>query len=431
MVTTAIGVGVLLLPSLYTHIGYVQGIIYTFLAAFMLGFMCVVYVWSLELARGINKDPKQRLFRMEDLAEFCFARWFFWVVIIVVNFTAFAINLTFHILLGDLLNGMARLGHGSDRHSAVLWKLICVAPLTLVCLPKDMRIIARFGFVGVVGVVVVIVAMTIASVQALSHHEAHGTAQAFVKGQTVKDALDGLSTFVFSCGCLLVIPALFEDMGDGGGRKKLPMAITAAHITIVVVFLAVAVPGYAAFGVNAPAQFLDPNGPVHRDHYGAWLAGSIAVLLHSFIVYPLLMNGPIRAIEDFLPNKWYWRLGIRSALVWATFGLACTPVSFFADIVSLVPASTSGVFALIWPPFFYWKLLFMKHGSVAEVLKPTKRKFELALHIAIIIVAIIAIIMGIWGAIDSLIVKLQKDSGAPTNTTDVQLGSQNHTVIYQ
>lgn len=65
----------------------------------------------------------------------------------MLNFTAFSINLTFHILLGTLLTGIYSFGD----HSNTYWKLICVAPLTIVCLPKDMRIIARFGFLGVVG----------------------------------------------------------------------------------------------------------------------------------------------------------------------------------------------------------------------------------------------------------------------------------------
>lgn len=49
MITTAIGVGVLLLPYLYIAIGWVQGVLYMVIAVFIMGFMCVVYVWSLEV----------------------------------------------------------------------------------------------------------------------------------------------------------------------------------------------------------------------------------------------------------------------------------------------------------------------------------------------------------------------------------------------
>merc|ERR1711916_1395 len=104
-----------------------------------------------------------------------------------------------------------------------------------------------------------------------------------------------------------------------------------------------------------------------------------------------------------------------------TFGLACTPISFFSQIVSLVPATTSGVFALIWPPFFYWKLLHMKHGSWREMLAPTKRKLEFALHMVIILISIVAIVFGVWGAIDGLIDKLNENNTpvVVTNSTKV------------
>lgn len=124
--------------------------------------------------------------------------------------------------------------------------------------------------------------MTVASVSALSDHLVSGdqAPQAFVSGQTVKDALSGLSTFMFSCGCLLVIPALFEDMGDRGGRKNLPYAIGIAHICILLVFLGVALPGYLAFGTEAQSNFLEPTGLMFDKYWGAWLAATIAVFIN-------------------------------------------------------------------------------------------------------------------------------------------------------
>lgn len=403
LVTTCVGVGVLLLPYLYTSIGMVQGIIYTILAASMLGITCVVYIDCLEIAGAM--DPNRRMYRMEDIAQYCFGRWFFWVAMIAINLTAFSIDLSFHILIGQLLTGICDLGHNSD----LWWKLIVCAPFMLLCAPKDMRVIAKFGFMGVIGVVVVIVAISIASGEAI-HAETltpDQKAVAFVKGQSVRDALSGLSTFVFSCGCLVVLPSLYEDMGEKN-RKKLPHSVFWTYVTVAVLFLAVSIPGYIAYGTTAPSQFLDPAGPVHDGYYAPWLAATIAMLVHIFVVYPLLMNGPIRAIEDFLPDKFLWRMGVRIGLIFISFGLASTPISFFSEIVGLVPASIFGVVGLIWPQMFYWKLLHMKDGSVSAMLSTTKRKLTLVLHIVIWIIAVIAIIMGVWGQIDSLIDKLNE-----------------------
>ena len=40
-------------------------------------------------------------------------------------------------------------------------------------------------------------------------------------------------------------------------------------------------------------------------------------------------------------------------------------------------------------------------------MRPARRKFMFALHLAIVVVAIVAIVFGIWGAIDSLADKLK------------------------
>jgi hypothetical protein len=407
LVTTCIGVGILLLPYLYTSIGMVQGIIYTILAATMLGITCIVYIRCLEIAAEM--DPKRRMYRMEDVAEYCFGRWFFWVAMIGINLTAFSIDLSFHILIGSLFTGIADLG----KHSEFYWKLICCAPFLILCAPKDMRVIAKFGFLGVIGVVVIIIAISTASAEAIHDNQVgpDQKAVAFVEGQTVKDSLSGLSTFVFSCGCLPVIPSLYEDMGEKN-RKKLPQSVFWTYVTVATLFLAVSVPGYIAFGTEAPSQFLDPDGPVHDGYYGPWLAATIACLVHIFVVYPLLMNGPIRAIEDFLPDKLLWRLAVRVVLVFTGFGLACTPISFFSEIVGLIPASIFGVVGLIFPPLFYWKLLYMQDGSVGAVLATTKRKLIFLLHVAIWIIAVVAIVMGVWGQIDSLIDKLNDNDDA-------------------
>lgn len=105
----------------------------------------------------------------------------------------------------------------------------------------------------------------------------------------------------------------------------------------------------------------------------------------------------------------------------ATFALACTPISFFSDIVALVPATTTGIFSLIWPPLFYWKLQTMKHGTFGSAVRTAGAKFHFCLHMLIVVIAVVAIVMGIWGAIDSLISHLNPSESGGGSGNDADL----------
>ncbi|XP_064116642.1 LOW QUALITY PROTEIN: uncharacterized protein LOC135222490, partial [Macrobrachium nipponense] len=215
----------------------------------------------------------------------------------------------------------------------------------------------------------------------------------------------GFAAILFAFSGAAVFPTIQNDMQD---RAQFGKSVILTFITILCLYLPLAVSGYVIFGDDVKDNILlsVTMGVATK------IAISLQIinLLSSYIVS---FNPVAQSLEETLhvPNKFGWkRVLLRSSLVVGQIliGLA---IPSFSKILNLIGGSCVTLCTFVYPPLMYMKLMDMEGPW-------PKKEIPLWERIYLIEIMIVGIIGGVCSTISALAAILAPGSFAETCFTN-------------
>jgi len=451
IVTTAVGVGVLALPSAMAKAGWIGGCFSLAVAAV---FACQCGKMLIRATELAEEHTGLALFRMEDIMEACtgsatlktMVSWIF-------LFTLSAIGAVMLILIGTNLEYI-----NHDFLNQRGWLLVGFLILIPLGWLREVKYIANLAFLGVFASLATGLLIVIASGNAIFNEgPSFGHGHATPNDSDIPDsssnvlpasALDVAGTyciFVFSFTYSMVCPSLRQDMVRPAEIHK---AIDRACGLMTLIYASVATFGYAAWGRLVNDNVItsmswcsaDPNGhePAgikkaaswacyvsdacaklhmqsdsatcsahgmcewregkcqqkafsHQSVYGLIIA--VLVVVNCLITYLLILAPVFKNLEGSNASSAIWKPSLmRTGVMLATFIFALS-VPFFLQVVGVISALTLVALQMFTP-------VIMIQGMNRK--KRTVDVRQMIWHATILICGGLAMVLGLYSAINDL-----------------------------
>lgn len=242
--------------------------------------------------------------------------------------------------------------------------------------------------------VVVVVTMVLSGIEIASpaHSGPNGPVHSFVNASNLPIALASIS---FSFGGNVVYPHVESSMKHPGSWNRV---LTAAIITICVLYLAISIPAYWAFGDKTVSPILNNLAP------GPATTGAIVLItLHVILAAPILMTSFSLEMEHSLnlesrfPRAQFIPRFILRTIITVLLALIAMFIPYFQDFMSLIGALANCLIVFVLPIVCYLKLFGLR----------SVHKIELLWCAIVIIIGMIGCVLGAKDAIEALIVDFQ------------------------
>jgi amino acid permease len=264
------------------------------------------------------------------------------------NATLFAVS-TLFLILGS--QNLADIWGEKDVLSQKMW--VVVTGL-LVSLPVFVfRTIGELKIISFLGVAAVGAVVAAVVVQAMITDSAGSLPDTHTDVLLPKGLLSAFSAMSLAFAAHAGLPTIEASMKE---PKKFTRSFNLAYLVVMLLYLPVAVFGYAIFGsaVESPILKSLPENWVRR-------ASTATITLHVLLTYPILMTLMLTELEGFIglqPKVFAYlpkRSALRGVLVFMTMGVAMF-VPYFSIMMDLIGAVCVIMTVFIMPTLFYLKL---------------------------------------------------------------------------
>jgi vesicular inhibitory amino acid transporter len=307
------------------------------------------------------------------------------------NATLFGVSSLFLILAGKFLEELVPSTLDTRMWIVVAAALVAV-PILLLRSIGELKIIS---FVGVAAVVATVAAVIVeAAAAGFDSSRPHANTDMFIP--TGFSA--AFSAMALAFGCHAGLPGVESSMRE---PSKFGRSFNVAYLVVLLVYVPVAVTGYAIYGNQVYSPILCS---LPRDNYVQVMAKALMVA-HVLSAYPVLMMLFIAKLENDLGIEPKVRLYcckrtlFRAAVVASSAAVAAF-VPYFNDMMSLIGAVCVVMTAFILPAVFYIRL---RAPNVASCIVPA-------------VVAIVGTVGGSIGAVQAMTALIHKvATGADPN----------------
>mmetsp|Transcript_33465 Transcript_33465/g.53301 ORF Transcript_33465/g.53301 Transcript_33465/m.53301 type:complete len:417 (+) Transcript_33465:54-1304(+) len=307
------------------------------------------------------------------------------------NATLFGVSTLFLILGGKFLEEI--LPNTLDtRMWIVVGGAVAAIPVLVFRTIGELKVVA---FLGVAAVGAVVAAVVVEAFGAISDEARHSKPTDIILPGGLIPAFSAMAlAFAAHAG----LPHVESSMRD---RAKFAKSFNIAYLLVMVLYLPVAVIGYAVYGNGVYSPILCS---LPRDNW-VQVAAKILVTLHVFLTYPVLMTLFLTEFEKSIqlqPGSFAYlpkRTALRGLLVAMTV-LVAVFVPYFDSMMSLVGAVCVVMTTFVLPAAFFLKL---RARTLRERVLP-------------VVVAAIGLVGGSIGAVQAMQDLIQKvSSGADPN----------------
>ncbi|KAF4669725.1 hypothetical protein FOZ61_003319 [Perkinsus olseni] len=386
---TAVGIGILALPRATAESGFIGGLVTLFIAAF------ASYIAGLLLWKALFLNPSEGDSAMPSFEEMGYAAFgrvgsiYFGFILHLVLTAICAVLL---VLLASTTIAFTK---ALDvRTWVAIWALACL-PLSWI---KEMKNVSLLAAVGVVSVCTLVVVVIVACIQ---HLATAGTRDNYnLLSTNPLRLLGNFAAFIFSFGFSATTPTITHNMNE---PKRYPIALAIAALFCVITYASLMLLGYAAYGdslLNADTIADAISPPRSNLSVAGWIINFVilVVVVSHFLV---LYTPTALAMDDFL-SRVGWvtklpdarqriaRLSARSALV-VIQALIAVAIPSVDKLVNLIGALCVIQLCFIIPIACYVKLKRMAGIPIGII--------EILLYLVLLVVALIAMGVGIHGAV--------------------------------
>ncbi|KAF4664349.1 hypothetical protein FOZ61_000894 [Perkinsus olseni] len=385
IILTAIGLGVITLPTVMATCGWIGGILVLFVAAALSDYMvCNLY-------KAVTNHPKgDPINTYEELGRVCFGRAGQIITALIVHVTMTGVCATLLLLLGE---NTQKLAPGlSVTVWCVIWAAICL-PLSWLRSLKEISYVAMVGLIGVIALFIIIAAKGI--------ENGITTDEEIQYDLFNGDALTWAVSFgnaILSYQMASATPTLIREMIT---PSAFPKSASAGLLIVFIIYVGVGACGYYGYGrnlIDVPIMnSIAPSGQA----LDAW--GYVAVIAMLLLAFPhyLVILMPIAASLEYAVNidvdstakrDLIKRIVARTFLVAITLVIAIV-VPSVDKLINLMGVFTMIAMAGVLPALFYTRIRVFNEGSLKAVWKA--HRLEMCLLCALTLLCLL--VMGAGG----------------------------------
>jgi len=398
LVVTQLGTGILLLPYLFSQAGVVPSMVGLMLIGAVASNRAALFAECFDIA-GTSGLKEASSF--VAIARTALGSWGEFAVSASISGTCYSAGIAFLILFGQLLSSVITFPGLPSFMAAICWKVMA-ATFLLATAFMNLSELQWMGVLGTMATMVVAAAIIVTAVGAdIGHGAGGGVHSVNWTAPSLSVLLGSITSFCYSYGAVLTLPAIAQDMEDR--EKDLKPAVHYAHVLSTVVYLLIGLIAYMSFGNTVQPDVLDG---LKTHSKPLWYIGVGGILVHVVMVVPFFIQVSVAFVEERLPASWWTPTASRVGLVLLLLVLACAPIEYFADFVGIVPATLVTLNCFVWPTVMYWGLMAKAHGSLRGAVLNQPWKFIWG--VLIVAVAVMAMVLGTKAGIEHLIENMRK-----------------------
>ncbi|KAF9352032.1 hypothetical protein BGX26_010074 [Mortierella sp. AD094] len=388
LVCVIAGTGTLGMPHAVSQTGWL-GIILILLALFMSTTTGIMLVKCLY----INSDTRRHSY--EDIArDSCgFAGYCLAIGTIAINL--FGCAVLYVILAASLIQGMVN--EYSHTWVGIYIYVIGCSAFVLVCLvsTKSMKEVAILSIIGsgaTIGVVFIVMGDS-AHMRITHAVETLGVNHQIIHWSNIPSSL---ATMAFAYSGNVVYPHVEHTMRY---PKQWPKAVWSALTLCCVLYISIAIAGYAVFGDTTKSPILD-NLP-----RGVWsIISNILMVIHVLLAAPILLTSLSIMVESLITKQWpafekgstvvqFAKRAVDRTIIVVLTAVVAAVIPYFGDMMDLLGALTTCLLVFVFPILFYFMLGGMKGA----------KWWSLLWYLFILAIGLVAMVMGTIDAIKALV----------------------------
>ncbi|KAF9908266.1 hypothetical protein EC991_010106 [Linnemannia zychae] len=387
------GTGTLGMPKALAESGWLGSVLIV-LALIMSTYTGYILIECLYLKTNKRRESYQEIARD---AYGAIGHHFAFTVVII---NLFGCAILYVILSATLIEAMAR--EYAHVDTPVYYYVMACTVFVWICLicTKSMKEIALLSILGAcatIGVVSITVGM---SVKMLLQHTAATTTATHKLVHWAKLPL-ALATISFAYGGNVVYPHVEQSMRY---PRQWTKALWAALMVCFVMYISIAIAGYAAFGHETLSPILRnlPSG-------GLSITANSLITVHVLLAAPILLTSLSMMIEHSITERYpsfsegptttqFLKRAVPRTIIMFLTGLIAGVVPFFGDVMDLLGSLTQCLLVFVMPIVFYYKL-----GGLKKAMWVTK-----GWALFVLVVGLVALVLGTIDAVKHLIADFRR-----------------------
>ncbi|KAF4664878.1 hypothetical protein FOL47_004891 [Perkinsus chesapeaki] len=392
VVLSAIGMGVVMLPTVFAACGWVGGFLCLFLGALFAGFNVT------KLYDGIALCPKEKgpVYTYEDLGKVCYGKIGHFLTALIVHITMSGICASLLVLLGETLQKLVP--SVGQKGWIAIWAGIFI-PFTF------LRTMNEVSYVATCGMVAILVLFAVVSINGIITGITATTPPKYdIFAPDFMTIATNFGVCILSFNVTNSVATLVRDMAKPTHFKGVAEA---AYLIILTVYIGIGICGYYGYGDELKAHpimdsIVPPDEPVH----GVWGYLTEIAVICSSIPHYVVMLLPIASSVEYWCHIDVDDVSLKTKVKRFIARLCC--VGFTLLIAEVVPNIQSlinvlGSFTMVFmvammPCIYYIRIQQFVLGSVKKYIKLHKIEF---IAICIVLIwCIPMIVIGSWGAIE-------------------------------
>lgn len=362
LVMTAIGLGILAMPRAMAQSGWVGGLLSLFLSTAVAAFGALL-LWRAALLNPQNRETPMASF--EAIGRASFGRAGAVIPSLVLHILLIFVCAALLLVLASSILSLTRVL--SIRIWLLISGIVCL-PLTWIKDMKEVGLVAAFGVATVAAAVITII------VACIAHYVEREDDPAYqISSPSPLDLIATFNMFVLSFTVTVTEPTVIATMDN---PRDFPKALALAFGFILLVYTAITILGYLAFGetllqVDTVVDAIAP--PADSLTVVAWVIYIIMLLLVA--VHLLVLFMPTAHFIDSLcrfddMGRWHTprratlaRIVTRSLQLGACVALAVA-IPSFNRLVNILAAFCIIMLAVVFPILFYLRLHYLNKERV-------------------------------------------------------------------
>ncbi len=393
IVITNVGGGILLLPGLLKNVGWASGLAFLLIAS---GSTTIAF---LQFAKALAKARRDHTVNsMGDVARALYPQWGGVLGNLIDGLlytTLFAISVVYlNLIVGSAADLLMEINTVTlPLYTSQIICLIFAIPsflATVLSSSKFTVYMKHASFIAISALAVLVVVTLAGSFQQVGTHGLTNDAHAF-HYHDIKGYFGVFATYVFSLAAVVLLPDYSLKMQDAivnDHDKMRDVIVKSQGISSAAYLVAMLVP-YLAWGDNVQANVLDSM----KGQMWAWYTAKVLCLIHAMAIQPIIAS----SVNDFLERKCTlrWVTPQRMVVFLAIIAFGCNPISFFPNLVGLVPSTLLLFLALIIPTVLHHS----SHEGERSIMQNTT-------GLLICAIALWTFVCGEWNAVSDLMDKI-------------------------
>ncbi|KAF4664883.1 hypothetical protein FOL47_004897 [Perkinsus chesapeaki] len=390
---SAVGLGVVMLPSVFATCGWVGGALVLTLAVNFAGFSVT------KLYFGIALSPNGPIYTYEDLGRACFGTFgrLFTATVVHVTMTGACASLL--VILGSTTGKL--LPMLSQRLWMALWGVFFI-PFTF------LRTMHEVSYVAAVGMVAITCLFLIISINGIYHKVVSNDIVEYdIFVPNILELATKFGVCILSFNVTNSVATLVRDMA----KPTHFVAVSRwAYGIIYIVYISIGVCGYVGYGRRlAHETILDSLVPLHMENADPWAYVTLVAIVstsvphYQVIVLPIMASAEYALKIDVDDNSWsalFKRFAARVGIILCTVIIAVL-VPNLSSLLDLLGSFTMVLMVAVMPCTYYYRVQQLRYGSLRKYVLANRLEFGLIL--VVLTWCLPMIIVGSYGAIVNFI----------------------------